>query len=123
MFGLKKILFLTTLLFKTFTATSEVIDVIKAGATGYGITTRSKEMHHSMGLWEGIVGNDLGCVDDGTLENITISNQNYIPFHLGCAPGGSDRFEGILDNVAIFNRALSESEIEKLYQNIYIPNP
>jgi hypothetical protein len=49
--------------------------------------------------------------------------ENSIPFHLGCAPGGSDSFEGILDNVAIYNRALSESEIEKLYQNIYIPNP
>ncbi len=58
----------------------------------------------------------------GMDDNSASPAENNIPFHLGCAPGGTDRFEGILDNVAIFNRALSESEIEKLYQNIYITN-
>lgn len=46
--------------------------------------------------------------------------ENNVPFHLGCTPGGSDRFEGNLDNVAVFNRALSENEIKKLYQNSYL---
>jgi len=46
--------------------------------------------------------------------------ENNVPFHLGCTPGGTDRFEGILDNVAVFNRALSEREIKELQQNNYL---
>lgn len=44
-------------------------------------------------------------------------NPNTAPLHLGLYSGGDHHFIGTMDEVAIFNRAISESEIEGLMQS------
>ena len=43
--------------------------------------------------------------------------QNYQPFYIGFGPtGGDEYFSGLIDEVRIYNRALSEKEIKALYE-------
>ena len=57
---------------------------------------------------------------DGNLigkdENVAEPAANDVPLFIGATPGNTDNFEGALDELKIYNRALSEQEIEKLAQ-------
>jgi len=42
---------------------------------------------------------------------------NDLPITIGCAADNTDFFNGIIDEIRIYNRALSEEEIQMLYHN------
>ena len=58
-----------------------------------------------------------GVIDNGTLSGIVPSSQRSNGAHLviGKSPNNFSRFKGLIDDVRIYNRALSPDEIKRLY--------
>jgi polygalacturonase len=52
----------------------------------------------------------------GKDDNVAEPAANDVPLFIGATPGNTNNFEGVLDELKIFNRALSEQEINKLAQ-------
>ena len=79
--------------------------------------------HHAVLIYNGssaatglhiyIDGVDKNVSYDGTLASSTLNNQNAL---IGHNPSAGDvHWNGLLDDVRIYNRALSEEEIKRLY--------
>ena len=81
--------------------------------------------YHLVGVWNGTV---LGLYQNGRLvatvptEGLTLdaASLSADPARIGALPGADDRselfFRGLIDELAIFNRALSEQEVQTLFQ-------
>ena len=77
------------------------------------------------GAWTHVVvsydGTEMVIYKDGnvvgrTPKTGTISSDNSVPAWIGGNPDGSNWFDGMIDEVMIFNRSLSENQVQKLYQ-------
>ena len=77
------------------------------------------------GDWQHIVGvrdavGNLYIYVDGVLQTDTGLKSGAIDssgkLYLGCDLGQNYKFDGIIDDVRIYNRALLETEVEQLYQ-------
>lgn len=81
------------------------------------------------GNWHYVVGtydsNVRKLYFDGSLvgsDTSAIGNTDTAqPWRMGSALGGSVPFTGLMDEVAIYNKALSESEIKQLYSGLVSP--
>jgi parallel beta-helix repeat protein len=88
---------------------------------GYGCTTASvsrNEWTHVVGTFsDGNISiyKNGAFVEGGVLGSPTIHSNNG-PLGIGAEGDGGTPFNGIIDDVAIHNRALSSEEIEQLYQ-------
>jgi len=88
-------------------------------------TTRcdDNEWHHIVGTYsEGGGADNVNIYIDGDLETTSTStgiiNSNTEPFHIGRDTySGGSFFDGSIDEVKIYNRALSEPEILKNYKH------
>jgi hypothetical protein len=121
-------------------------DIIeKGGAGGYMIWTAPSRANHIVcGKQNGNVGTDavisqtdfsnrlnewihIACVDDGSTQKIyvngaldisasrTTSYNNSSPLQIG--NGDDGKFNGLIDDVRIYNRAISASEVKQLYNS------
>ena len=79
------------------------------------------------GNWHFVVavhnGSTMYLYVDGELENSMVkshTNTNSINISIGRASSGCGFFEGMIDDVRIYNRSLSESEIQELYSTAWI---
>ena len=93
---------------------------VGAGGPNIGNTVVPLNMwSHFVGVWDGAqirlyVNGNLDAVFDRT-KIITTTNANI---YIGVSPSGSDEyFKGVIDEVAIFNRALTPQEIQQHYKN------
>lgn len=90
----------------------------------------------SYGEWHNFVftydGNGMTggtrCYIDGKLRatggsgNLTSSISNEVPLTIGADPTGQSHFTGQMNNIMIFNKNLSENEINYLYYGFLQPN-
>ena len=71
------------------------------------------------GSWDG--SNDLDAYLNGTLQTtttgVTSAEPPGGPFEIGAYSSGSNYFNGTIDDVRIYDRALSATEVAGLYQN------
>ena len=76
------------------------------------------------GNWHNTVvtydGSQVKFYIDGVIDNTTVVSGSIKTFtsallQVGYSDNGTDRFQGIIDDIRIYNRALSSSEIEELY--------
>ena len=74
------------------------------------------EWHYVVGVRD---GSNLHMYVDGVLENTgSISDSDYSnnsPITIGAYNSGDYYFSGSIDDVRIYNRALSEGEVKALY--------
>jgi len=98
--------------------------IIKAGnyqvATGPAVSIN--QWYHVVGVWDRNVGtNNLRIYVDGSLAGATTVNADmgnlpvYVTIGRLYYPTINQYFEGLIDNVMIFNRALSDGEIDAIY--------
>lgn len=97
--------------------------------TVHGIASSTKNVldanwHHVTATYDEEI---LTLYIDGRIEMQTAYTNgltpNTLPLYLGWDPYGSDRyFNGQLDEVRIYNRALSEPEINELYREVHDNN-
>jgi hypothetical protein len=119
------------------TASNRIVDKITAGgADGYlldllsnhlrlivdgksvsGSTTLSSGVtYHVAGTFDGSTLNVyVNGVNDGSLVATTTIPTNSLPLRIGADQTGANRFSGWIDEVEIFNRALSQSEIQAIF--------
>jgi len=77
------------------------------------------------GSWYHVVGTYDGTTIKLYLNGVLIGSkstagpvrQNDYPLRIGDFPGGGLSFNGLIDEVAVYNRALLDSEVQKHYQN------
>lgn len=91
---------------------------------GFGKTRRSKASQ--LGKWQQVAltceyGKDARVYLDGELVGVGKADRelttNTLPLLIGCGPyGDMDYFIGDMDEVRVYNRALSEQEIKELYK-------
>lgn len=77
---------------------------------------------HIVGTWDGTF---LNIYVNGNLENSVNHQGNNPPWsgglmHIGSLTGTSERLQGRIDEVRVYNRALTDCEIVKLYDSIPI---
>ena len=80
--------------------------------------------HHVVGVYDGSLASDnIKLYVDGELQSVTYNHTDNIldipaQLSVGCNNGETgDCFSGDIDEVRIYNRALTPAEIEYLYQN------
>lgn len=91
---------------------------------GFGKTRRSKASQ--LGKWQQVAltceyGKDARVYLDGELVGVGKADRelttNTLPLLIGCGPyGDMDYFIGDMDDVRVYNRALSEQEVKELYK-------
>jgi hypothetical protein len=82
-------------------------------------THRDGQWHHAVGVWD---GSQMRLFVDGALvasQPFSYTNFNEAPFTIAHATGDYPPgwFKGNIDQVRLYNRALSNAEVGKLYQN------
>ncbi|RLC40566.1 MAG: hypothetical protein DRH44_08365, partial [Candidatus Coatesbacteria bacterium] len=103
--------------------------LLREGGTWYvftGENTRSTGFSVDLNQWQHVVavfipGTGVKFYKNG--QETTISYISYDTsdgnIRIGCRSGGGEYFGGIIDEVAIYKRVLSDSEIQLLYHCIY----
>jgi len=79
----------------------------------------------TVGAWNFIAVTYTGSTDDSFYLNgvpdgapsqtCSVINSNSAPFRIGANGGGGENFPGLIDEVRVYNRALSADEIKRLY--------
>ena len=80
-------------------------------------TVNDGEWHHALMRWDGVGGVDLfhnGILVGNAVKTATTSPINHTTF--GRIYGGARSFNGSLDDARLYNRALSDDEVKRLYQ-------
>ena len=89
------------------------------------------DWHHLVMVWDG-VGNEFRAYLDGGDSEIIRSGNNvdgalFAPqeFSIGAdvAGAGNSFLDGAIDELAIFDRALSAAEVDQLYDAAFVPEP
>jgi len=81
---------------------------------------RDNKWHHLVALYEGGETNTLKLYVDGLLENtgiVTLASTSAITFSIGASLTGGSSFNGLIDDIAVYNRAISANEVMKLYSD------
>jgi hypothetical protein len=94
---------------------SDKVYLLKTGFTNYYDNT----WHHLVALYTGLTGLmsiylDNRLIDSKNIGNINIQNTSY-PINIGCYTSCRGFYRGSIDDIRIYNRVLSESEIQNLY--------
>lgn len=83
------------------------------------------------GEWHNVVvilnrfGNAITYIDGGSYGSVDISSSNETNYsntnglRIATSKNGADRFKGSIDEVMIFNRSLSQTEIEQIYNSTF----
>jgi YD repeat-containing protein len=86
-------------------------------------TVLTNKWYHVLGVWD---GSEAKLYVDGSLKNSSAYlagiHNGTEPLYIGSDGGGTNNvydFPGIIDEVGLWNRALSESEIKSLYNQGY----
>ena len=83
------------------------------------ITRNTNQWYHVVGVWRGSFPIDIyvnGIKDNGTSNGSTKNAANTGSLYIGSTYTSSSSFNGTIDDVMIFNRALTASEIAQLYR-------
>jgi len=94
------------------------------GNSGYiGQSATMNAWHLFTGIYDSsIAGNNMKLYVDGTLSSETHFSGTLASgggsFVIAIQSGSADRFNGLIDDACIYNRALSESEIKQLYSGL-----
>ncbi len=76
------------------------------------------QWHHLVAMiWEGVAYIYIDGQLIGKDEKVALPDDNNVPLFIGASPNKSDFFYGTLDELRIFNRSLSENEVERLFKN------
>ncbi len=85
------------------------------------------QWHHLAGTWDGSV---IKMYFDGvevtpaiTGSTVTTIRDNTTPLTIGSLGNPSQFFNGLIDEVAIYNRALSDGEVNQLFSSPAVPEP
>jgi hypothetical protein len=103
-----------------------VSDGARAESGGYGKTNlKSNEWYHVVGVWKNNREYNVyvnGIIDGTQTQTGYGMNKNSpITLKIGREKIGVNRaFHGIIDDVSVYNRALSDSEVQQLYNNASI---
>jgi hypothetical protein len=91
--------------------TTRHIEVLSGGTPNDG------RWHHFVGTWDGaIVRVYLDGVEGGNDAYTYTLVSSAFPLNIGKNANGAEYFPGSLDDVRVYNRALSAAEIKQLYQ-------
>jgi hypothetical protein len=80
-------------------------------------TINTGEWYHVVGWYDGSseVRVYVNGVQDGSVATSDAGVPNSSPFLVGGRDNSSDMFDGVIDDLRVYNRALSQAEITRLY--------
>ena len=97
---------------------------------GGGVTYLNSNVAATAGTWTHLVATSDGQTArvyvDGVLKNSRAVDPNYSPTSSGTRIGGEvccggNNFPGLIDEVSILNRALTDAEVQSLFQGTFTP--
>ena len=84
-----------------------------------GITVDDGNWHHAVGVYDSLTDKMTLYFDGGHKVSKNVGTINPASSHIatiGAGPGAAQFFKGYIDDVAIWNRTLSEAEVKQLYR-------
>jgi len=88
---------------------------VPSGPGGFGVEVEPYVWHHVAGTYDGVTF--IIYLDGEMVGNALLSTpfeQSTATLNIGTTYNGINHFDGIMDELRIYNRALSETEIEEL---------
>ena len=93
---------------------------------GSSVTLSSNTWYHIVGIYDS-ANSKLKIWVNGVKTEVTASGSGdalgSASLNIGAAAGGSNGFDGIIDDVAFFNRALTDAEVTALYTGNFSASP
>ncbi len=96
--------------FQIYDLSANYIDAVTA--------TNNGAWHNVVGTWN---GTNMSLYVDGVIENSTSATGTFIPdaenLYIGSRGGNSNFFDGIIDEIQIYDRALTPEQVRAYYQS------
>ncbi len=107
----------------SLTAYQKSGSTVQVGGTCVGTMPNTNQWYHVVVTRD---SNYYKVYVDGCLKSTSSNYNGYLPFYgnnsfdarIGCRERGSLYFDGVIDDVGIYNRAITAAEVTKLYNNL-----